>query len=158
MEKRLPVLYSKLCLRLAFFGLWLALFGCSFPVTVPDSLLLRKPRPVIFKLDAGQAVVWEATLQVMKANGWTIGVQDAETGLIALSLTDEGVISRMSVLVKPDSENHTTIHFHCINSMITSSPDYPDIEKTIVYPELEPWGPLVNQIAKICDAKIISFR
>jgi len=158
MKNRLSMLYCKLRLWLALFGLAPVIFGCYFPITVPDSLLLRKPRPVMFKLDAGQAAVWEATLQVMKANGWTIRVQDAETGLIALSLTDEGVTSRMSILVRPASENSSTIHFHCINSMVTSSADYPDIDKNIVYPELEPWDPIVSQIAKICDAKIISFR
>ena len=142
----------------AFFGVSILLIGCSFPVIVPDSLLLRKPRPVFFTLDAGQAFVWEATLQVMKANGWTIRIQEPQTGLIALVKSDEGVTSKMSILVRPASQGGSSIHFHCLNIMVTNSLDYPDLDKVIVYPELEPWGPVVKQIAQVCGAKIISFR
>lgn len=148
----------KLFLCTAIFGVSILLIGCSFPVTVPDSLLLRKPRPVVFTLDAAQASVWEATLQVMKANGWTIHIQEPQTGLIALVKSDEGVTSKMSILVRPASQGGSSIHFHCLNIMVTSSSDYPDLYKVIVYPELEPWRPVVKQIAQVCDAKIISFR
>lgn len=142
----------------AIFLVSILLFGCSFPVTVPDSLLLRKPRPIVFTLDAGQVSVWEATLQVMKANGWKIRVQEPQTGLIAIIKSEEGVTSKMSILVKPVSQVGTSIHFHCLNEMVTNSSDYPELDKAIIYPELEPWEPVVNQIAQICGAKIISSR
>lgn len=138
------------------FGLTILLFGCYFPVTVPDSLLLREPRPVVFTIDADQISIWEATLQVMKANGWTIRIQEPQTGLIALVKKEEGVTSKMSILVRPASQGSSSIYFHCLNVMLTSSLDYPELHKTIVYPELEPWRPIVKQIAQICSAKITS--